>query len=238
MTGPFRNLTKWVAVHIFLLHMLQKVWPQTAQNIFASIYTFSVPPSCPYKARGPRRNSYNMVWCFVLSCAYSHIAEDTPREVLKIKFEFKVILSICVVFLFPRPPSCDITPLQNDRFPSKGMFVLNTAFVGRQLDFLSLPPCRKRSGKIRWPDMLGHRIFPCWCSSEFFRLFLKIWNCQIFSEFFRFVFWKSEIFRFFLIFSFFFWKSDFFWISEIFSENRKFSDFFWIFQIFSAKILI
>ena len=52
---------------------------QTAQNIFASIYTFSVPPSCPYKVRGPRRNSYNMVWCFVISCAYSHIAEDTPR---------------------------------------------------------------------------------------------------------------------------------------------------------------
>ena len=88
--------------------------------------------------------------------------------------EFKVMLSICVVFLFPRPPSCHIIPLQNDRLPSKGMFFLNTAFVGRQLDFLSLPPCKKRYGKIRWPDLLGRRIFPCWCSSEFFRLFLKI----------------------------------------------------------------
>ena len=85
------------------------------------IYTFSVPPSCPCKVRGPRGNSYNMVWCFVtvISCAYCHIAEDTPREVLKRKFEFKVILNICVVFLFPRPPSCHIMPLQNDRFPSK-----------------------------------------------------------------------------------------------------------------------
>ena len=91
---------------------------QTAQNIFASTYTFSVPPSCPYKVRGPRRNSYNMVWCFVISCASSHLAEDTPREALKRKCEFKVILSICVVFLFPRPPSCHIMPLQNDRFPS------------------------------------------------------------------------------------------------------------------------
>ena len=60
-----------------------------------------------------------MVWCFVISCAYSHLAEDTPREALKRKFEFKVVLSICVVFLFPRPPSCHIMPLQNDRFPSK-----------------------------------------------------------------------------------------------------------------------
>ena len=126
----------------------------------------------------------------------SYKAEDTPRKVLKRKFEFKVILSICVVFLFPRPPSCDIMPLQNDMFPSKGMFVLNTAFVGRQLDFLSLPPCKKRYGKIRWPDMLGHRIFPCWCSSEFFTLFLKTCNFQIFSVFFDF----SEN----LIFSFFF----------------------------------
>ena len=49
------------------------------------IYTFSVPPSCPCKVRGPRGNSYNMVWCFVtvISCAYCHIAEDTPREALK-----------------------------------------------------------------------------------------------------------------------------------------------------------
>ena len=111
--------------------------------------------------RGPRRNSYNMVWSFVISCAYSHIAEDTPGEVLKRRFEFKVILSICVVFLFPRRPSC------HDRFPSKGMFVLNTAFVGRQLDV------KKGYGKIRWPDMLGHRIFPCWCSAEFFTLLLN-----------------------------------------------------------------
>ena len=93
MTGPFRNPTKWVAVLIFLLHMLQKVLLQTAQDIVASIYTFSVPPSFPYKVRGPRRNSYNMVLCFiVISCAYSHIAEDTPREVLRNKFESKSYL--------------------------------------------------------------------------------------------------------------------------------------------------
>jgi hypothetical protein len=77
------------------------------------------------------------------------------------------------------------------------------------LDFLSLPPCKKRYGKIRWPDMLGHRIFPCWCSSEFFTLFLKTCNFQIFLNFLIFsenlnfsdFFWKSEIFRFFLMFS-------------------------------------
>ena len=117
---------------------------QTAQNIFASIYTFSVPPSCPYKVRGPRRNSYNMVWCFVISCAYSHchIAEDTPRKVLKIKFEFKVILSICVVFLFPCLPSCHIMPLQNDRFPSKflqdGLALWFLFFSNMQLKTLDL----------------------------------------------------------------------------------------------------
>ena len=105
-------------------------------------------------------------------------------------------------------------PLQNDTFPSKGMFVLNTAFVGRQLDFLSLPPCKKRYGKIRWPDMLGHRIFPCWCSSEFFRLFLKIWNFQIFQIFSDF-FLKIWNFHFFWCFQFFFWKSDFFRFFQI-----------------------
>ena len=57
----------------------------------------------PHHASTEWGNSYNMVWCFVISCAYSHIAEDTPREVLKIKLEFKVLLSICLVFLFPRP---------------------------------------------------------------------------------------------------------------------------------------
>ena len=56
---------------LFLLHMPQKVWPpDCAEYICASIYTFSVPPLCPYKVRGPRRNSYNMVWCFVLFPAH------------------------------------------------------------------------------------------------------------------------------------------------------------------------
>jgi len=118
MTGPFQNPTKWVAVFFSCFTCFKRSGLQTAQNIFASTYTFSVPPSCPYKVRGPRRNSYNMVWCFVISCASSHLAEDTPREALKRKCEFKFILSICVVFLFPRPPSCHIMPLQNDRFPS------------------------------------------------------------------------------------------------------------------------
>ena len=104
----------------FLLHMLQKGLASRLRRIYLrGISTFSVPPSCPCKVRGPRGNSYNMVWCFVISCAYCHIAEDTPREAVKRKFEFKVILNICVVFLFPRPPSCHIMPLQNDRFPSK-----------------------------------------------------------------------------------------------------------------------
>ena len=80
--------------------MLQKVLLQTAQDIVASIYTFSVPPSFPYKVRGPRRNSYNMVLCFiVISCAYSHIAEDTPREVLRNKFESKsYLVFVCCVY--------------------------------------------------------------------------------------------------------------------------------------------
>ena len=87
-----------------------------------------------------------------------------------------------------------ITVLKKQK--AEGMLVLNTAFVGRQLDVLNLPPCKKRYGKIRWPDMLGHRIFPCWCSSNFF----------IFSENLKFSYY-----------------SDFF---EDFSENLKFSDFF------------
>ena len=162
-----------------------------------------MPPSCPYKLRGPRRNSYNMVWCFVISCAYSHIAEDTPREVLKSKFEFKVILCICVVFLFPRPPSCHIMPLQNDRFPSKGMFVLNTAFVGRQLDFLSLPPCKKRI----WENTMARHAWP-----SYFPMLVFFWIFKIVSENLKF--------------------SDFFWFFQIFSENLKFSDFFWKSEIF------
>ena len=143
-------------------------------------------------------------------------------------------LTICVVFLFPRPLSCDIMPLQNDMFPSKGMFVLNTAFVGRQLDFLSLPPCKKRYGKI---------LFPCWCSSEIFQIVSENLKFSDFSEFFRFF---SENLKF-QNFSDFFWKSEifrFFWIFQIFSENvvlylnldlnknLKFSVFFWFFQIF------
>ena len=88
MTGPFQNPTKWVAVLIFLLHMLQKVWPpDCAEYICKHLYIFC-SPSCPYKVRGPRRNSYNMVSCFAISCAYSHKAEDTPREVLKTNCEF------------------------------------------------------------------------------------------------------------------------------------------------------
>ena len=70
--------------------------------------------------------------------------------------EFKVMLGICVVFLFPRPPSCHIIPLQNDRLPSKGMFFLNTAFVGRQLDFLSLPPCKKTI----WENTMARHAWP------------------------------------------------------------------------------
>ena len=44
MTGPFRNLTKWVAVLIFLLHMLQKVWPpDCAEYICEHLYIFCSP---------------------------------------------------------------------------------------------------------------------------------------------------------------------------------------------------
>ena len=71
---------------------------------------------CPCKVRGPRRNIYNMVWCVFISCAYSHIAEDTPKEVLKRKFEFKVILSISVVFLFPHPPHAISCPYKMTGF--------------------------------------------------------------------------------------------------------------------------
>ena len=113
---PFETLQNGLLFLFSCFTCLKRSGLQTAQNIFASIYTFSVPPSCPYKVRGPRRNSQNMVWCFVISCAYSHIAEDTPREVLKRKFEFKVILSICVVFLFPRPPHAISCPYKMTGF--------------------------------------------------------------------------------------------------------------------------
>ena len=79
---PFETLQNGLLFLFSCFTCFKRSGLQTAQNIFASIYTFSVPPSCPYKVRGPRRNNYNMVWCFVISCAYSHIAEDTPREVL------------------------------------------------------------------------------------------------------------------------------------------------------------
>ena len=163
-----------VCSYFLASHASKGLAPRLRRIYLRAFIHFLFPHRAPTKREAPVETAIIWFVFFVISCAYSHIAEDTPREVLKRKFEFKVILSICVVFLFPRPPSCDIMPLQNDRFPSKGMFVLNTAFVGRQLDFLSLPPCKKRYGKIRWPDMLGHRIFPCWCSSEFFRLFLEI----------------------------------------------------------------
>ena len=72
----------------------------------------------------------------------SYKAEDTPRKVLKRKFEFKVILSICVVFLFPCLPSCHIMPLQNDRFPSKflqdGLALWFFFFSNMQLKTLDL----------------------------------------------------------------------------------------------------
>ena len=114
MRGPCRNPTKWVAVLIFLLHMLQKVWPPDCAGYICEAAFIH----CLFPRHAPTKwgNSYNTVWCFVISCAYSHIAEDTPREVFKIKFEFKLILGICVVFLFPRPPSCHIMPLQMTGF--------------------------------------------------------------------------------------------------------------------------
>ena len=82
---------------------------------------FLFPHHAPTKWEVPVETAiiiYNMVWCFVISCAYSSIPEDTTRGT-KTKIWVKVILSICVLFLFPRPPSCHIMPLQNDRFPSK-----------------------------------------------------------------------------------------------------------------------
>jgi len=64
-----KPLQMGVCSYFLASHASKGLAPDCAGYFLPSIYTFSVSPSCPYEVRGPRRNSYNMVWCFAISCA-------------------------------------------------------------------------------------------------------------------------------------------------------------------------
>ena len=95
---------KWVSVLIFLLHMLQKVWLQTAQDIFFRAFIlFLFPHHAPTQWEVPVETA--IIWFGVL--LFPVHSWRNPKGSNKKKIWVKShTYSICVVFLFPRPPSC------------------------------------------------------------------------------------------------------------------------------------
>ena len=103
MIGPFPNPTKKGAVHISCFTWVKRSGSRLRRKYFRSFVLFSVPLSCPYKVRDPRRNIYNMVWCFVISCALL----KTPQEkYLNKNLESNIIRLYLFGFSIPPPLSC------------------------------------------------------------------------------------------------------------------------------------
>ena len=106
MTGPLRTSYNMGCWFYFLAAHVSKGLAQECAGYCQKICDrscISAPPSCHYKVEVPKEAA--TIWVDVVFFPL-RIAEDTSRQALKRKFESKVILSICVVFLFPRPPLC------------------------------------------------------------------------------------------------------------------------------------
>ena len=137
MIGPFPNPTKKGAVCIFLFHVGQKVWLQTAPEIFSIICTFFCSPIMPLQSERPpsKHLQYGLVFCDFLC-----FAEDAPREVFKQKLGVKYHTFVFIWFFYSTSP---IMPPQKDMLPSKHLQ------NGLALLFFSSQKCSLRLWAVR-----------------------------------------------------------------------------------------